>query len=69
MKPFYSNLPNQTSRNATLKRACLEITNYKSQITNKLQTPMTKITNSDGGLLRAFQNLNRISKRFLSPGL
>jgi hypothetical protein len=38
------------------KRACLEITNYKSQITNKLQIPMAKITNSSNGLLRTLKS-------------
>jgi len=36
------------------RRTYLEITNYKSQITNKLQISMTKITNSYDGLLRTF---------------
>jgi len=36
------------------RRACLEITNYKSQITKKLQIPISKITNSPNGLLRTF---------------
>jgi hypothetical protein len=45
------------------RRACLEITNYKSQITNKLQIPISKITNSPDRLLRTLENLSRISKR------
>jgi len=36
------------------KRTRLEITNYKSQITSKLQIPISKITNSTDGPLKIF---------------